>query len=198
MTHITPAIARTDTGEAHGPRWFKFLCHLQSQPCRGGEVGSFKGNSAEWFLENICAHADSHFHCIDTFKGGLDHHAHGVDCTNLFSAFKDRVLRFDEKCRVHIGPSHIQLYGLQMGVPNFDFFYIDGDHHSRGTLRDAVLVFDLLKVGGIMIFDDYTWTAMPTPWERPKMAIDAFLDCYALQLEVLERSSQVVVRKIAQ
>jgi hypothetical protein len=33
----------------------------------------------------------------------------------------------------------------------------DGSHRARDVLEDAVLSWPLLKVGGIMLFDDYLW-----------------------------------------
>ena len=61
---------------------------------------------------------------------------------------------------------------------------------------DAVLGFELLKPGGVMIFDDYLWESMPRPIERPKIAVDAFLAAYADKLEVLQpRGWQIAIRK---
>jgi hypothetical protein len=60
------------------------------------------------------------------------------------------------------------------------------------VLRDAVQSWDLLKVGGIMIFDDYGYE---TPIEKPKDAIDPFLAIFSNCIEVLEKGWQVLLRK---
>jgi len=41
---------------------------------------------------------------------------------------------------------------------NYDIVYIDGSHVANDVLQDAVLVWQLVKVGGFMIFDDYPFT----------------------------------------
>lgn len=46
---------------------------------------------------------------------------------------------------------------MEGGENKFDFIYVDGLHLSQDVLYDALLSFDLLKVGGILIFDDYLW-----------------------------------------
>jgi hypothetical protein len=47
-----------------------------------------------------------------------------------------------------------------------------------------------------MIFDDYTWGRHLPPAEIPAVGIDAFVYVYANQLEVLERNSQLILRKL--
>ena len=44
-----------------------------------------------------------------------------------------------------------------LGVQELDFIFIDGCHESREVLEDAILSWELLKVGGIMNFDDALW-----------------------------------------
>jgi hypothetical protein len=64
------------------------------------------------------------------------------------------------------------------------------------VLRDAVLSFEILKPGGIMVFDDYSWRVMPRDIDCPKIAIDAFVACYADHLEFLGKGSQYAIRKL--
>ena len=37
----------------------------------------------------------------------------------------------------------------------YNLIYNDGSHHSDDVIVDAFKAFEMLKVGGIMIFDDY-------------------------------------------
>ena len=43
----------------------------------------------------------------------------------------------------------------------------------------------------MLIFDDYCWDLLPHAWQRPKVAIDAFLQCYAPELLLLHSDLQV-------
>lgn len=38
---------------------------------------------------------------------------------------------------------------------NYDILYVDGSHLAADVLTDAILGWGLVKVGGIIIFDDY-------------------------------------------
>jgi predicted O-methyltransferase YrrM len=81
--------------------------------------------------------------------------------------------------------------------PNWDFVYIDGSHLARCCLEDSVLVWQLVRPGGIVIWDDYIWRPPPGRTSPTcKVAINAFLECYAGCYEELEKGRQVKVRKV--
>ena len=46
-----------------------------------------------------------------------------------------------------------------------------------------------------MIFDDYGWTIEPRPEDRPKLAIDAFLNLFQKEIQVLELDYQAIVSR---
>ena len=74
----------------------------------------------------------------------------------------------------------------------FDIIYIDGNHEPEYVLEDGVLSFRKLKVGRIMIFDDYEWGG-PDLTQR---GIDAFLSGYHKRISVLGLiESQVFIKK---
>jgi predicted O-methyltransferase YrrM len=72
----------------------------------------------------------------------------------------------------------------------FDLIYVDGSHQATDVLQDAILSFQLLRVGGLLIFDDYLWRLEPDgqqdAFNMPKPAIDAFVNVFQRKLRVLE------------
>jgi hypothetical protein len=54
------------------------------------------------------------------------------------------------------------------------------------VLQDAVLAWNLLKRGGIMIFDDYGLKYDSLGVSPPKEAIDAFLKVYGKYVHIFE------------
>ena len=80
-------------------------------------------------------------------------------------------------------------------VGTYSIIYIDGLHMPQGALLDAVLSWHLLAVDGIMIFDDYHH---PDEKQSTARGVDAFLDAYGSELEVLHsEGDQKWVRKVA-
>ena len=68
-------------------------------------------------------------------------------------------------------------------------------HFPQGALLDAVLSWHLLAVSGILCFDDYSH---PDEKQATAKGVDAFLDAYSSELEVLpSEGPQKWVRKVS-
>ena len=77
----------------------------------------------------------------------------------------------------------------------YDFIYVDGNHSSDASLSDAVMCFGLLRVNGIMLFDDYLWEDEEDHMLRCKASIDAFTNAYRKQLNFMLINYQLAVQK---
>lgn len=184
--------------QAHGENWRRWLGHLKDKPgVFGIELGSWLGESAEWFCQNIVTTRDSTLLCVDTFAGSEEHRLAGIDCRGNEAACRNRLIDFAQVTILKKTTAEA-LKGLAHAENPFaDFIYVDAAHDSMNVLRDSVLAFDLLKVGGVMIWDDYLWEVMEAETDRPKLAIDAFLATYARRLEVIGLGWQLAVRRVA-
>jgi hypothetical protein len=188
-------IAKSETGRAHGPNWLKWLAPFQGKKgVVGMEIGTFQGESAEWFCDNIVTGDGAQFFCCDPFTGSPEHVLHRIDVSHIEEAARARLARFPQ-CTI------IKDYSGNV-LPTFpaslSFIYVDGLHTAKGALSDMVFAFRLLKIGGVMICDDYAWDSMPLPIDRPKMAIDSFLAIYAREIQVIGKAWQVAFIKISE
>ena len=171
--------------------WLQFLAHLAGkQDIVGAEIGTFKGESAEWMAKNIFTHPSSSYYCIDPFSGETQK-AQGLDDSSVEAETRDRLAAF---------PQVIIIKGYSQDVLKnfgkmFDFMYIDGSHVAKDVLRDSVLAFDLLKVGGVIIWDDFLWDIVPDELDMPRIAIEPFLKIYARSLKVKFIGWQVIATK---
>jgi predicted O-methyltransferase YrrM len=149
------------------------------------EIGSYEGRSALWLLENI-----------------MTGNACRIDCVDIFSQTKNLDQTFDANTSFEQGRGRLRkLKGMSQEIlrnlpfASYDAVYIDGSHATSDVLEDAVLAFRLLKPQGILIFDDYEWDQTIYPQAYPKLAINAFLDAYQLQYEILHKAYQLIIRK---
>jgi hypothetical protein len=100
----------------------------------------------------------------------------------------------ERRTEVLVGYSNDKLRGLP--ADSFDIVYIDGSHAACDVLRDGVLSWDLLKVGGILIFDDYILD-LHMPLElRPQVAIKAIISTFHNQIRILDLGFQAVFQKV--
>lgn len=161
------------------------------------EIGSFTGDSAEYMLKNILTSELSTLTCVDTWAGSLEHAGELKEHFTMGEVekrFDSRMQPFISKMIKHKSTSTEFL--LNNRDIEYDFIYIDGDHTANTVISDAVLSWDLLKVGGIMAFDDYEWTHPDGDSYAPRKAIDSFLNVYGPYLEELNRGWQLWVKKV--
>ena len=169
--------------------WFsgrekQFRRHLQGlagRPCKLLEIGCHEGRATCWLLQNVATHPASSVTGIDVVLQPSFH-------ANVRAAGGESKVTFVQAL------SRVAL--RQLAVDDYDFIYVDGNHTSVDVLEDAVLAFRLLKVGGILAFDDYKWDdSRFRAHGLPRSAIDAFLKVYARKIEVLSKGFQVWLRK---
>lgn len=179
--------------------WEKFLKKYKNkEKLLFLEIGCFEGKSTLWLLENILTHPSSKIVVIDTFEGGDDQKYIGLQTENLLKRFKANLKDFiseDSKKNRVIIKKGFSGEVLKSQTDQFDFIYIDGSHIAKDVLEDAVLSWDLLKVNGTMIFDDYGWDCYKDETLNPKPAINCFLRTYRGWYKILHAEYQVIIQK---
>lgn len=180
------------------PIWQDFLKPFINQSgVKALEVGSWEGMSTCWLLDNVLTDPSAHITCIDTFEGSQENMIYSYNyIASVESRFDNNVENSGsgEKVKKIIGHSKNVLPSLRAN--NYDFIYIDGSHFVIDALTDAVLCWSLLKVGGLIIFDDYGFGSPAQPETRTGIGIDAFLSAFSTHIEVLHKGWQVIVKKI--
>ncbi|CAM9567726.1 unnamed protein product [Ectocarpus fasciculatus] len=167
----------------------------EEQPFHVLETGSWQGASASWIAEHILKHPESILVCLDTWNGSPPPENSGYDMAAIEDRFRSNMARIPNGDRVIAfkGASLESLADLlASGLRSrFDAVFIDGSHEMEDVLGDALLSFRLLKVGGVMIFDDY--------WMRGvAQGTAAFEEALGDNLEVLHRDeTHLVVTKVA-
>ena len=77
---------------------------------------------------------------------------------------------------------------------HFDFIYIDGSHNGEDILSDAIEAFKILKVNGLMFFDDFLQHD-DNRILQSYVGIDKFLSLYSDYLKIEYFQNNLVVRK---
>jgi len=155
------------------------------------EIGCFEGMGSRWLLENVLT-GGSGLTVIDTFEGSVEHIAAGIEIGGI-ERFKENIAEYKDKVIIKQGYSQDIL--KKLSPISYDFIYVDGDHRAAGALQDIILSWPLLKKDGIMIMDDYAWNGF-SDHLNACIAMDAFLNCFVGQYELLLKEYQIVVRKI--
>jgi SAM-dependent methyltransferase len=187
----------------YADRFFvRYLSPLAGTPgLRFLQIGAFTGDASVWMLENILTGDDCALIDVDTWQGSDEGIHRTFDWEDVRSIYCHKVEKFrDGRLYDHVGTSEgffesESLYGVHGCA--FDFVYIDGSHDSYDVLNDAVNAYRVLKVGGLLAFDDYNWQTGHGAARDPKTAIDAFAEIYGDRLELLTAGPQAWFRRVA-
>lgn len=164
------------------------------------EIGSFEGMSTNHFIDNYLTGNNSFITCIDPwikYSESTITKVEGYD--NLineltYHIFLNNTHHNNHKIIINKGLSINILPTLEK---IYNFIYIDGDHSEIAVWNDAIYSFKILKINGIIIFDDYIWNK---GMKSPQNAIDKFLDTYEKQIELISIDyvvNQVIIKKIS-
>lgn len=180
--------------------WREYLQEFTNQPnIQFLEIGSWEGRSACWLLDYILTHESARITCIDTFEGSLEHHilyaGNYIQSVEGRFDFNIRATGHPEKAIKLVGMSQEVLRSLSYNT--YDVIYIDGSHIASDVLEDGVLSWRLLKVGGLLIFDDYEFIYPDNPENNTQIGIDAFIKTFTPKIKVLHQGHQVILRKLA-
>ncbi len=188
----------TDWFSANIPLWQRLIAEegLATRPdlaCL--EIGSWQGLSA---LYTLTALPRAQLTCVDTWQGADEHQDDRFVCPTILASVEQR---FDENLApfcdriTKVKSTSAAFYAQTPPGPRYDLIYVDGAHHRDDVMADAIHCFDLLKPGGVMIFDDYCWQHYEKPADNPAGAINAFLRRKRTEIALIGYGPQVAIRK---
>ncbi len=194
-------------------RNFKHFVHeFKDKPIKYLEIGVFLGNTSEWIINNVLTHPDSRYYGIDPwvwFKPMRRRFpTEEIWKTKMLDVIDVLREKYKGKAEFIRGYSQdvLRSHEFLQQHPNnsFDLIYIDGHHTIQSVLRDYVLSWPLLKIGGVMIFDDY----LTARNDEVKRAVDVILrglgelghrhNPRQAKYELLFKNYQVGIRKLAE
>ena len=185
------------------PNWFeavakdnftKFLKPWEGLPdLRFLQIGVFTGDASIWLAKEVLTGDGSLLIDVDTWDGSDESVHKTFDWNDVWKTYNQKVAH----C-YNVKPMRFEseFYLTYMADMTFDFIYIDGDHTADAVYRDALGSWKILKPGGILAFDDYTWgDGLLDQTKAPRPGIDNFLGQMEGEYELLEKGNQVWIRK---
>lgn len=173
------------------------------------EIGSFEGKSTVWFLENFLQNKNSTITCVDPWMDYSQDH----DSLNSYfreenewnlterktkEIFLHNIIESSSSNKVIIrqGFSDKILPSLITEQKMYDIIFIDGNHTAPYVMMDTIMSWTLLKKGGIIIFDDYTWGLDRSTTLRPKESVDYFMLTFADYVTELYSNYRKIIKKL--
>lgn len=160
------------------------------------EIGSWEGLSSYFILNSM---PSAQLTCVDTWRGADEHQDSRVVLSDVVAqienTFDRNTVGFASRLTKYKGTS-FSFFNQSDALPDrYDFIYIDGSHYCDDVIIDAIKCFEMLKVGGVMIFDDYFWRYYINKIENPAGAINLFLRLKKGQYRIIRFYYQIVIIK---
>lgn len=175
--------------------WVELLSPLKAlgRPVDMLEIGSWEGRSTLFLLGYF---SEGKLTAVDTWEGGVEH-KHVADLEALERRFDHNLAKFQDRLVKRKGLSSVVLSGLAARAKEcFDFIFVDGSHFADDVMTDAVMAWQLLREGGILVFDDYLWRIERYGWKKnPAQAINLFLRLIDGDFTLLHVGHQLAIRK---
>jgi hypothetical protein len=162
------------------------------------ELGVFEGETT-FNIAHLLVHRNPKYkhYAIDPFRASENLKQEVVDKAK--KQFISNMVEFPQVELIE-KPSFEGLLELHQRGIKVDFIYVDGSHFAKDVLSDAVLGFELLNLGGVMLFDDaVSWRYGEHIQDSPKIAVDSFIQCNWNRLRVLEMPGgyQTAIKRVS-
>ena len=186
------------------PNWFaqtaqsNFTTHLTRYAGKPNlrflQLGVYTGDASLWLCENILTDESSILIDVDTWQGSDEESHAEMDFSDVEKVYKKKVKNLSVISLVSDTVEYL-IRQRNYFKDSYDFIYIDADHTAVSVLLDAELSWPLLKSGGIMAFDDYTWGRHLPPSKTPRPGILLFTERHRAEIDTLVINDQYWIRK---
>jgi hypothetical protein len=157
------------------------------------EIGSFEGYSSLYFLENF---PYSTVTCVDMWKNNEEQKE--FDLSKIEISFDKNTHKYKNNLKKYKQSSDQFFKNTNDIINYYDIIYVDGDHYYETVFRDVMNSFKALKVGGIMILDDFIGYNFYKKYnENPIGAIVVFMNIHYRKISILKITSQIIIQKIS-
>jgi hypothetical protein len=171
----------TDWTSPNVASWAEVLEPFREKKMEVLEVGAWEGRSSIFFLRFL---PNARLTAIDTFWD-----------KSVEDRFNANMHEFADRLEVIRKLSIEGLHGLIWAGRQFDVIYLDATAERDLVVVDSLLAWKVLKVGGILIWDDYgLGNDWPDEW-RPRTGIDLFLRMELGSYKLLHKAFQVIIRR---
>ena len=177
--------------------WFSYidLNNYKDRPINYLEVGVFYGANLLSVAKSYGSHKDSKLYCIDPWEDYEEYYEYKNHQKTIYDTFINNVENSGSKEKIIINKGYSTTEIPKFDNNFFDIIYVDANHEEQFVLQDATLSFKKLKIGGIMIFDDFN-DCYSDCWTGTKNAINTFFHLYKNNITWLGlKDTQIFIRK---
>jgi hypothetical protein len=168
------------------------------EPRRALEIGWSEGVSANMMLEVLFPHRSSEVHVLFPAESGF---LTNEEAVNLENQFRVNAELGSHASQIHLYQGHSAEVLAWMIAEDgfwgsFDFIHISGSCHAADVYLRAALTWHLLKVGGVLCFDESPGDRQRTAGPPLQEAIETFAVVFANKIALCLKGGRRMYRKL--
>lgn len=161
------------------------------------EIGSFQGLTTKYICEKLLKEGGRVI-CVDPLQDEYlteNLSEQDIQANKEYGFFKNQYYKFKKNTQglpiQLVRKTSNEAIG-ELKDLRVDFIYCDGDHRFQGVLDDGMNYFQVLKVGGLMLFDDANGYRQETT-----DGINKFLEWCGNRVDIILNNYQILIKKIS-
>lgn len=152
------------------------------------EIGAFEGLTSKYICENLL-NPEGRMIVVDPLT---DEYLPGHKDNAMFVGQYERFIKNTQGLPIELIRKKSNEVLTEMWHYRFNLIYVDGDHTQEGVHHDGRLAFQLCRVGGFILFDDYDGYLPETT-----AGVNKFLaDIPEQKLTIVKRGYQLMIQKL--
>lgn len=157
------------------------------QPATYLEIGVHEGLAFFWMMDRVLAHPKSRgVGVLTTYDGATQ--------KQLFANLSKNPRPW--RLEIRRGSTRRTVARAQ-ALGSADVVFVRGGRSGPDVSRDLIHAWEALKVGGLLLIDDYRYRPDWPTELRPTLAVDSFISSFRQELRVIERGAFVALNKRA-
>lgn len=144
---------------------------IPSGPIKYLEIGCADGGNAVIIARSYAHHPESKLYCIDPWADYDEYGEYKGQQESGWETFNRNIKNCTEPGKVLVKRGLSDDIVPTFPDEFFDLVFVDGNHETEYVYRDGLMSLDKVKIGGYIVFDDYS-----PAWPNTVAGINKFVE----------------------
>ena len=172
-------------------KWEKYLLKFAQTKNNILDLRPNTGETTCWFLNNLCINPQSIVFSVDTWNNNTNKDVDFNIDERKFDSNIETTGKTSQLVKIKNNISTALVDLITTNSYRFNIIYLNSSYDASNLYNDIILLWQLLDDESILILDEYQNGDL-------EIAIDSFLNRYLIQMDILYRDYQLVIKKNTQ
>ena len=174
--------------------WLPYI-PMPNGPIKYLEIGVADGGNAILVSKSYAKDPSSRIYCVDPWMDYDEYPEYKGQQEKGYTTFLSNIQKLADTSKFIVKRGMSDEIVPTFADNFFDIIFVDGNHETEYVYRDGIMALEKVKVGGYIVFDDYTTYL----WKHTMVGIDKFIAESNNKIDVIYDGKltfgQIIVRR---